>query len=82
LLKFFIQIIVLEIIGIVKSSRKERRVAEARRILCYIVVRKLGYKCSDVFKAVGISADTISKAANLGSILSGAGKIQKLILDN
>jgi hypothetical protein len=31
---------------------------------------------------MGISAVTVSKAANLGSKLSGAGKIQKLILDN
>jgi putative transposase len=65
-----------------KSSSKERRVTEARRILCYIAVRKLGYKCSDVSKAMGISAVTVSKAANFGSKLSGAGKIQKLILDN
>jgi len=65
-----------------KSSSKERHVTEARRILCYIAVRKLGYKCSDVSKAMGISAVTVSKAANFGSKLSGAGKIQKLILDN
>jgi len=61
-----------------KSSSKERRVTEARRILCYIAVRKLGYKCSDVSKALGISAVTVSKAANLGSKLSAAGRIQKL----
>jgi len=65
-----------------KSSSKERRVTEARRILCYIAVRKLGYKCSDVSKAMGISAVTVSKATNFGSKLSEAGKIKKLILDN
>jgi chromosomal replication initiation ATPase DnaA len=65
-----------------KSSSKERSVTEARRILCYIAVRKLGYKCCDVSKAMGISAVTVSKSANLGSKLSGVGKIQKLILDN
>ncbi len=65
-----------------KSSSKERRVTEARRILCYIAVRKLGYKCTDVSKAMGISAVTASKAANLGSKLSQAGKIQKLILED
>ena len=65
-----------------ESSSKERRVTEVRRILCYIAVRKSGYKCSDVSKAMGISAVTVSKAANLGSKLSGAGKIQKLILDS
>jgi len=65
-----------------KSSSKKRRVTEARRILCYIAVRKLGYKCSDVSKAMGISTVTVSKATNFGSILSEAGKIKKLILDN
>ena len=48
---------------------------------CYIAVRKLGYRCSDVSKTMGISAGTVSKAANFGSKLSGIGKIQKLILD-
>ena len=65
-----------------KSSSKERRVTEARRILCFIAVRKLGYKCSDVSKAMGISAATVSNAANFGSKLSGVGKVQKVILKN
>jgi len=64
-----------------KSNSKERTVTQARRILCYIAVRKLGYRCSDVSKTMGISAGTVSKAANFGSKLSGIGKIQKLILD-
>jgi REP element-mobilizing transposase RayT len=55
---------------------------ERKAIFKDIAVRKLGYKCSDVSKAMGISAVTVSKAANLGSKLSGVGKIQKLILDN
>lgn len=65
-----------------KSASKERSVTKARRVLCYIAVRKLGYKCSDVSKAVGISAVTVSKAVSLGSKLSQIGKIQKLILAN
>jgi hypothetical protein len=65
-----------------KSSSKKLRVTEARRILCYLAVRQLGYKCSDVFKAMGISAATVSRAANHSSKLSGAGQIQKLILDH
>ncbi|MCP4622329.1 MAG: transposase [bacterium] len=65
-----------------KSASKERTITEARRVLCYIAVRKLGYKCSDVSKAMGISAVTVSRAVSLGSELSGTGKIQKLILDN
>jgi putative transposase len=65
-----------------KSTSKERPVTEARRVLCYIAVRKLGYKCTDVSKAVGISAVTVSKAVGLGSKLSEIGKIQKQILGN
>ncbi len=65
-----------------KSASKERPVTKARRVLCYIAVRKLGYKCSDVSKIVGISAGTVSKAAGLGSKLSQIGKIQKQILGN
>ena len=53
-----------------KSASKERRIAEARRALCYMAVRKLGYRCSDVSRATGISAVTVSKAVSLGSRLS------------
>ncbi len=63
-----------------KSASKERAVTEARRVLCYIAVRKLGYRCSDVSKAVDISAATASKAVALGSKLPQIGKIQKQIL--
>jgi len=65
-----------------KSVSKERRITEARRVLSYIAVRKLGYKCSDVSKAMGISAVTVSKAVSLGSELSDVDKIQKRMLDN
>ena len=65
-----------------KSASKERLVTNARRSLCYIAVRKLGYKCTEVSKAVGISAVTASKAVSLGSKLPDIGKIQKHILDS
>ena len=64
-----------------KSASKERRIAEARRALCYMAVRKLGYRCSDVSRATGISAVTVSKAVSLGRRLSEIGKIQKQILN-
>ena len=64
-----------------KSASKERRIAEARRALCYMAVRKLGYRCIDVSRAMGISAVTVSKAVSLGSRLSEIGKIQKQILN-
>jgi REP element-mobilizing transposase RayT len=65
-----------------KSASKERPVTKARRVLCYIAVRKLRYKCTDVAKAVGISAVTVSKAVSLGSKLSEIAKTQKQILGN
>ena len=65
-----------------KSASKERPVTEARRVLCYIAVRKLGYKCSDVSKAMGISAVTVSKAVSLGRELSEVDKIHKQMLDD
>jgi len=52
-----------------KSASKERPVTKARRALCYIAVRKLGYKCTDVTKTVDIRAVTVSKAVSLGSKL-------------
>jgi len=63
-----------------KSASKERIVTKARRALCYVAVRKLGYKCTDVSKAVGISAVTASKSVSLGSKLSEIGNIQNQIL--
>jgi hypothetical protein len=63
-----------------KSASKEHRITKARRALCYIAVRKLGYKCSDVSKTLGVSAATVSKAVSLGSNLPETAKIQRQIL--
>ncbi|MBW2443665.1 MAG: transposase, partial [Deltaproteobacteria bacterium] len=63
-----------------RSSSKERHLTQARRVLCYIAVRKLGYTCADVSKTAGISAVTVSKAVSLGSKLSQIGKLQQQIL--
>jgi len=63
-----------------KSASKERFVTKARRALCYIAVRKLGYKCTDVSKTVNIRAVTVSKAVSLGSKIPNIDKIQKKIL--
>jgi len=64
-----------------KSASKERLVTEARRVLCYIAVRKLGYQCSAVAKTLGISAVTVSVAVSLGSKLPQIGRVQKKILE-
>ena len=63
-----------------KSASKERRITNARRALCYIAVRKLRYKCSDVSKTLGVSAPTVSKAVSSGSNLSEITKINRQIL--
>ena len=65
-----------------KSASKERAVTEARRVVSYIAVRKLGYKCTGVSKAMGVSAATVSKAVSLGGELPEIGKIQAQILGN
>jgi len=43
---------------------------DTRRALCYIAVRKFGYKCNDVSKTLGFSAVTVSKAVSMGSSLA------------
>jgi len=65
-----------------KSASKERTVTEARRVVCYIAVRKLGYQCTEVSKAMGVSAVTVSKAVSLGSELPEVDKIQTQMLEN
>jgi len=65
-----------------KSASKERLITKARRALCYIAVRKLGYKCTDVSKTLDIRAVTVSKAVSLGSKLPEIEKIHKQILGN
>ncbi len=65
-----------------KSASKERPVTEARRVLCYIAVRKLGYKCIEVSRALGISAVTVSKSVSLGKELPEVNNIHKQLLDN
>ncbi len=63
-----------------KSASKERVITNARRALCYIAMRKLGYKCTDISKAAGIDATTASRAVRLGSKLPQIEMIHKHIL--
>ncbi len=65
-----------------KSASKERVITNARRALCYIAVRKLGYKCTDISKAAGIDATTASRAVGLGSKLPEIEMTQKQLLDS
>jgi hypothetical protein len=63
-----------------KSREQNSMPRKARRALCYIAVRKLGYKCSDVFKTLGVRAAAVSKAVRLGRNLPETAKIQRQIL--
>lgn len=65
-----------------KSAGKERTLTQIRRVLCYIAVRKLGYPCTEVCRALGISAATVSNAVSLGSQFAQTSEIQKQILSN
>jgi hypothetical protein len=65
--------------GKIKSAMNERRVTEARRVVCYIAVRKLGYKCTEVLIPLAmpmssrsmVSAKTIwSAGTRLSSLFS------------
>ena len=67
---------------LVQDANGRKVIPKARRVLCYIAVRKMGYQCTEVSKALDISAVAVSKAASLGSKLSAVGKIQKQILRN
>jgi len=64
------------------SASKERTITEARRILCYLAVRKLGYTCNAVARALGISPVTVSKAVASGNTLAEMGRIEKRILSS
>jgi REP element-mobilizing transposase RayT len=65
-----------------KSASKKRLITNARRAFCYIAVRKLGYKCTDISKVAGIDATTASRAVGLGSKLPEIETVQKLILSS
>ena len=66
--------------GIEREEIYKDNTIQARRTLCYIAVRKLGYKCSDVTTTTGITAVTVSKAVSLGSRVPQIGEIKKQLL--
>jgi transposase len=57
----------------------ERRVTKTRRAICYIAVRKQGYKCDDISKTLGMGEATPGKAVSLGSKPPETAKIQRQI---
>ena len=63
-----------------KSVTKDRQVSRARRVLCYLAVRKLAIRGADVARALKISPSTVSKAVIKGRKEAKQNKIQKDIL--
>lgn len=63
-----------------KSVSKKRTLTQARRVLCYIAVRKLHFSGAALSRKLDIRPVTVSVAAELGSKLPDINKIQKKIL--
>jgi len=63
-----------------RSSSKNRTVTRARRVLCYVALRKIRYSGAHLSREIGISPNTVSRAAELGSKLADIDGIQKEIL--
>ena len=63
-----------------KSVSKDRQVSRARRVLCYLAVRKLAIRGADVARALKISPSTVSKSVIKGRKEAKQNKIQKDIL--
>ena len=63
-----------------KSSSKQRRVSEARSVLCYLAVRKLGYSCAEVSRSLNISPSTVSVGVQRGKNVKGLQGVQSIVL--
>jgi REP element-mobilizing transposase RayT len=63
-----------------KTVSKERKISHARKMLCYLAVRKLAISCAEVARALKISPSTVSKAVIKGQAADDRKQIQKDIL--
>jgi hypothetical protein len=64
-----------------KTASKESTITLARRILCYLAVRKLMLSCTEVARQLNISPTAASRAATIGRKLPDRRKIRKQLLD-
>ena len=64
-----------------KTASKESTVTLARRMLCYLAVRKLMLSCTEVARQLNISPTAVSRAATIGRRLPDRPIIQKQLLD-
>lgn len=63
-----------------KTASKARAVSSARWLLCYLAVRKLLFSCTEIARALNISASAVSKAVVKGHALANRTKLQRKIL--
>jgi len=63
-----------------KTAGKERTITTARRMLCYLAVRKLMVSCTEVARHLNISPTAVSRAARIGRSLPDRSNIQKKLL--
>jgi len=63
-----------------KTTSKERNISRARKVLCYLAVRKLAISGAEVARALKISPSTVSKAVIKGRMEAGRNNIQEDIL--
>jgi len=63
------------------SGARNRRVAEARSVVCYAAVRKLGESCEAVALKLHISASGVSKAVSRGRNIVVQGKKGELFFE-
>lgn len=63
-----------------RSASKNRTVTRARRILCYIALRKIRFSGAHLSRKIGISPNTACRAAEFGRKIADIDKIQKEIL--
>ncbi len=63
-----------------KTASKQSTITLARRMLCYLAVRKLMLSCTEVARELNISPTAVSRAASVGRNLPDRDKIQRELL--
>jgi hypothetical protein len=63
-----------------RTASKNRTITSARKMLCYLAVRKLMMSCVEVSRQLNISAAAVSRAASLGAKVPNRREIQKKLL--
>ncbi len=60
-----------------KTPSKQRRITEARAVVCYLAVRKLRLSCAEVSRSLNISPSTVSVAVQRGQKIKDIKEIQE-----